>query len=718
LKIYILSFFLLLTSWHVYSEDIVFSEKDSAIFFSEKSFNSIAQEMQSYIFESTGIRIPVSDVRKENKKTISLVKLPDKYHLKKDGFIISSPSADELKVEGKNLSAISFGVYDLLENNLGIKWLFPHEKNIGTYIPHRDSLTLKREERKEEPAFINRTFSSGKISGHRFYRDWIKKMRVVGSDISFHHNLHNLFPPLQYIKSNPEFYPTERNGTKYPLSRDIGTGSTEEYNSWQPVLDAKGVVEEGKNNIVRYFQKNPAVSSYSLGMNDSINWGYQQLLNKRINSLGYIDMSDYYFLWVNQLVSGVLKSFPEKKFGLLAYHNLADAPSFNVNHAVIPFLTYDGMQWLDNARKLSNKKRLAEWSKKAGVLGIYDYIYGDEAPSYSVPRIYLDTMAEYYQFSYENNVRHYYAEAYPSTSWIEGPKLYITSKLLWNPYIDIKKELDDWYKACVGAKAAPYLAQYYQFWDDFWSSRVIKSRWFKDSKGDYLPLNNDSYLDLLTKNDLVLLENLIKKTLENTSDHMQRDRAQFIYNGWTMVKENAFGHAFIFRQGKVPSGYKKVFEDNFERDEFFPSGWTFWNRPDTGAVLHEKAITSEGSGGENRSLKISVTPNGKLDGYVTIHKEFNGMTSKKYCFRVKTKSNLSSLISFGYKNNKGKLSTVNNVYSINSGWNNSVGCMTIPSNEMSSSIYLFLSIKGKKNKLYETFFDDVEIFEEAITNNL
>ena len=72
------------------------------------------------------------------------------------------------------------------------------------------------------------------------------------------------------------------------------------------------------------------------------------------------------------------------------------------------------------------------WLKVAPILGWYDYIFGKQ---YSLPRVYFHRMAEDLRYAHKNGVRVYYAESYPppNQNWGEGPKLYLTARLLWNP---------------------------------------------------------------------------------------------------------------------------------------------------------------------------------------------------------------------------------------------------------------------------------------------
>lgn len=698
---------------------ITFIQDSSIIYYEKEAFLSLAEELQKLLFQSTNITIPISQYKQAGKKTISLLKLPKKYNIKKDGFVISSPNDTEIQIKGKNSVNISYGVYDMLEKNLGIKWLFPSEEGIGTHIPQYEEIVLKREERKEEPAFINRKFSAGIIARNESYKDWIKKMRMASSDIAFHHNLFKLFPPFKYHHSNPEYYPISK-GVRYPLEEYIGSRDhLREGHSWQPVFTAKGIIKDAIKGINTFFSKNSSTNSYSLGMNDSNNWGDIQIQGKPNNSLGYPDMTDYFITWANTVVSNVLETNPNKYFGFLAYHGLADAPTTTMNHALIPFLTYDAMHRFDNERKLSNDRRILDWTEKADQIGIYDYIYGDQMIKgkafYLIPRMHLSTMQEYYQFVNQHNVSHYYAEAYPHEEWTEGPKLYITTKLLWNPYIDIQKELDSWYKACVGSESAPYLARYYQFWKDFWKNRVAHSNWFKKNTNDYLNFHKTSYLKLLTKNDLAYLDDVMASMLANAKKEKFKKRAEFFYKGWNIVKDRAFSDEFMFINGTIPDGYSRIFIEDFEKNEDIPQEWNSWNRADTKAIIHEKHITTEDASSGKKSFKIAVTPNGIFEASTTIFKRFDNLIEKKYCVRVKTKSNASgyNILSGQYLDNNEQWHHL--FYKLDSTHSNKfytdATCFTITKNGDSATIRIFLMQTSTENQRFETFFDDIELFE-------
>jgi hypothetical protein len=135
-----------------------------------------------------------------------------------------------------------------------------------------------------------------------------------------------------------------------------------------------------------------------------------------------------------------------------------------------PYICMDRMQWADAKRGEIGHAFHERWREHAPILGWYDYIYGSR---YKAPRVYCHLMADYLRYAKRNGVRAYYAEAYPPSvpNWGEGPKLYVTSRLLWNPDLDIDALLRDWYACFAAEAAAEHLTENYAYWEEFWTRR-------------------------------------------------------------------------------------------------------------------------------------------------------------------------------------------------------------------------------------------------------
>jgi len=261
------------------------------------------------------------------------------------------------------------------------------------------------------------------------------------------------------------------------------------------------------------------------------------------NFLRFRDSSDIYFEWANAVVEGVLKKYPDKWFGCLAFNEVAQPPSsVPVHPRIIPYMTYDQMKWVDRAIEMAGKRITEWWQTKSSVLGWYDYIYG--AP-YCLPRIYFHTMADYYRYGSMHGVKVMYAEAYPN--WGEGPKLYVTLKLQWNPALDVDSLLRDWYEKAVGKEAAFYLAAYYKIWEKFWTQTILKSEWFTPT-GQYLAFGDPDYLRMITDEvaeSRQLLESVVAKT--RTLD--QRTRANIMLRAFEYYEASAISYLGLKKGG-------------------------------------------------------------------------------------------------------------------------------------------------------------------------
>jgi hypothetical protein len=464
-----------------------------------------------------------------------------------DGFSITFPDYRNVVIAGPSDWGTEFGVYEFLERFLGVRWLLPGA--MGDHAHKIDTIQVQPHQVMQKPVFFSRLMSG--IRGGEVQSAWARRNRMHG-EIRFHHNLQYLFPPEKYKLIHPEFYPF-RSGLRYLPSDDA------DY-KWQPCFSAAGIVEEAIKNICDYFEKSPEATSYSLGMNDSGSFCQcdkcMAKVGSKKNFLDLPDYSDLYYDWANKVAEGVLKKYPDKWFGCLAYREVAEPPkAVKVNTRIVPFMTYDRMKWIDPVVQSQGKDLTERWAKQSPRIGWYDYIYGTP---YLVPRVYFHKMAEYYRYGYEKGVRAMYAEAYPN--WGEGPKLYLALKLQWDPYSDVDALLKEWYVAAVGDKAAADLAAYYDLWEDFWTNRIKDSKWFTRG-GQYLAFDNAGYLDVVTYEDIEKSRRLLESTIEKTETPEQKERAQLILKAFEYYEASVVAYLGLVRKVTKPGKDKKYYEE-------------------------------------------------------------------------------------------------------------------------------------------------------------
>ena len=495
-----------------------------------------AETLVTHVEEATGAKLPLVRELPQTGNAICVGTVPGAPAgepldgLDDDGFILCFPGDRFLSIRGPTTWGTEFGVYDALERWVGVRWLLPGES--GTDVPAQESIVIKPQTVRGEPAFFSRLFSGLRGTTQTL---WARRNRMHGR-VSFHHNLIRLFPPESYTEDHPEFFPIKKGQTERFLPE------TNTVHGWQPCFTAPGLVDEAVRNINAFFTQNPGAPSYSLGTNDSsgycacpecIKW-----LSGKKNFLNRDDYSDLYFSWANQVIEGVRQTHPGKVFGCLAYSEVAAPPTkVDVSPHLIPYMTYDRMKWADPELRKEGEATTRAWHAKSPVLGWYDYIYGSP---YCLPRVWFHRMGDYYRFGHANGVRALYAEAYPN--WGEGPKLYISLKLQWDPNADVDVLLAEWYERCVGAEAAPFLASYYAKWEDFWTRRVLESAWFSKG-GQYLSFSHPGYLaDVDLETDIVESRRLLETAVAKTKTAKQRARAELLLQAFEYYETSAYAY--------------------------------------------------------------------------------------------------------------------------------------------------------------------------------
>lgn len=484
----------------------------------------------AYIAESTGATLPVVSKAPEEGAVLYIGPNPfmlDLAGIDEDGYLIAFPDARCMAIQGPTDWGTEYGVYEFLERYVGVRWLMPGKD--GTDVPARKDLSAPAEAVRGEPAFFSRLFSG--LPGAP-QAEWARRNRMRGR-ISFHHNLLNLFPPETYTKTHPEFFPVHHGERYLP--------ETNSTHHWQPCFTAAGIVEAAIENINAYFDAHPEVSSYSLGTNDSSGFCECENCLARIsgeeNFLGRVDYSDLYYDWANRVVEGVLEKHPDKWFGCLAYSEVAGPPGkVEVHPRLIPYLTYDRMKWKNAAIRETGEALTRDWNATSPVLGWYDYIYGTP---YCLPRVWFHHMADYYRFGHANGVRALYAEAYPN--WGEGPKLYVSLKLQWDPALDVDKALNEWYVRCVGEEAAPHLAAYYAHWEDFWTRRVLDSTWFTEG-GQYLNFYDPAYLTAIDLDEIRESRKDLEAARAKAVTEKQKARAALLLRAFEYYEATAYAY--------------------------------------------------------------------------------------------------------------------------------------------------------------------------------
>ncbi|MPM49060.1 hypothetical protein SDC9_95788 [bioreactor metagenome] len=434
--------------------------------------------------------------------------------------------------------------------------------------------------------------------------------------IAFHHNLNNVLPPSQYLAAHPEFY-AERRGVRVRPASDNDTAS------WQLCFTAPGSVDAAAERIKAFFAAHPEVESFSLGVNDSYDHcecaACTRLNGNRLNSTQVRHASESYYRWCNAVAEKVTAAYPDKRFGLLAYDGVLDPPdSVKLHPALIPYITVDRYMWLDPARAAAGLAHQQAWEKQGVTLGYYDYIYGE---AYIVPRLYFHHWQKVLGDASAHGVKHFYAEAYSSADWAEGPWLYGTLKLLWDPSADVDALLSDWCQAAVGPAAAPALLRYYANWEKFWTSDALQSAWFqKPGIYVYMDFSSRGYLDRLDESVLTAQSALLDEIVAKSNSPQRAGRIKAAFDSRLAQIQNYLANRKNLTRRYAPA--KIIRADGFSNGI---DTWGHWQRDNSAGVFAADARV-----GHHAPGSLVIRPEGSGKQPMCFYNNFPVVAGKYY----------------------------------------------------------------------------------------
>ena len=276
---------------------------------------------------------------------------------------------------------------------------------------------------------------------------------------------------------------------------------------------------------------------------------------RRKNQVGHPHRSESYHRWVNQVVERVTAEFPDVMFGITAYREVYEPSSVKLHPNVVVTLCMDYNALMDPEIRAAQEKIVRDWAKVAK-LNAYCYNYG--VIFYSLPRLFFKETQQMLQFIHKHGGVAAHDESYYTTV-AEGPKNYVFYKLLEDPYRDLEATIVEWCEAAVGAKAAPYLRRYYRFWEDFWRTQAIHTRWWNGRHAQYLGLGHfGSYMYGLKQGDMArcrdLMEQMFAKAkAHGTNDQKKRARLLMAVFEWNEANAIASGGEIFSPNGTLPN---------------------------------------------------------------------------------------------------------------------------------------------------------------------
>lgn len=384
---------------------------------------------------------------------------------------IEFPEKGVMRVEATTTSLFT-ALRQLLEEGCDARFLGT-ERCMFQFEPRKDASVEVRSRRNAAHNFtlLRKCGVKGHVRELGFTNDWL---------FLFSHGIPvHAFPGGKY---NKEGWPAAIMPVK--AGKKIERLPDNLYCHWQPCYSSPETARIAVENIRAWLRKNPDRKSTTLGVNDL--GGYCECetcrtmdadAEKSIFSNDRENHSASYYTFVNRVAAALADEFPDLRIGILAYVDTIMPPKFEVARNVVPMMTLDTHSAsMDPGVRAKHEDVIRRWGEKVRETGTWDYAWGG---GYCIPRVDFANRAARLKFLYANGGRAYNGEnSMPDA--LDGPKTYLTTRLLEDVDADVDAMLGEWYVRFAGKAAEKPLRELYRLCTEYWRSDEMKdsAQWF------------------------------------------------------------------------------------------------------------------------------------------------------------------------------------------------------------------------------------------------
>ncbi|MBI3667721.1 MAG: DUF4838 domain-containing protein [Acidobacteria bacterium] len=423
-----------------------------------------AEELQKFLYEMSGARLPIVTDRENPRGNLVLV--GNSRMLRRLGLNIPfdqlGPEGFALKTAGRHLviaggreRGTMYGAYAFLEK-LGCRWFTPEVSR----IPRMPTIAAGPFDETQKPAFEYRE----PFFTEAFDRDWAARNRTnghyarldesTGGKLQYYpfvHTFYQMITPEKYFQSHPEYF-----------SLIDGARRAERG---QLCLTNPEVLRLGVAAVTEWIRQHPEAAIYSVSQNDSEGWCECDNC-RRVEQEEGGRHSGPILRFVNALAAEIEKRHPDKLIDTLAYWYseeppLKARPRRNVRIRLCPIGVCEAHPYEACPRSAYFLKNLRAWSKITDRL--YIWHYNTNFSHYLLPFPDFDELAADIPMYRRYGVMGLFLEgAYPEGGGGENAELrsYVMARLLWDPNTDVNRAVDEFLEGCYGRAAAAMRAYF------------------------------------------------------------------------------------------------------------------------------------------------------------------------------------------------------------------------------------------------------------------
>jgi len=433
--------------------------------YSDETIRFAASELQKYLLKATNAALPYfADCCPMRGPEIRLGanvrgKTAVEENIHPEGFCIRG-DREHITITGNSSRGVLYGVYRFLEIFCNFRCFTKDVETIDTF----DVLKIELDEIREEPAFdfreayFRNAFEGDFCAKNHFNSSLADLSKARGGRMkwfNFHHSFVDLVNPNIYFDEHPEYFSLV-DGARMALS--------------QLCLTNPEVLDVAERTLRSWIENNPECTVFSVAQNDNYRCcecaACQALTEKEGSPAGPV------IHFVNKLADRIREDYPHILLHTFAYKHTVPAPRHvvardNVIVRLCSFTCNYHKPFEVLAKETSTSEdavfvnALQDWKQHATQIYIWDY--ATNFHNYLQPFFNFHNMAENIRYFKREGVRGVMEQgnfAYGGGAAMDDLKSYISGRLLWNPETDVDDEMQRYFKAVYGEKAAPYMAQY------------------------------------------------------------------------------------------------------------------------------------------------------------------------------------------------------------------------------------------------------------------
>jgi hypothetical protein len=472
-----------------------------------------AEELQRYLQRISGTKLPI--VTDGEHATAHEILLGDNAHLRKlglkvdfaqlgsEGFLLRTDGHRLIILGGKPRGTL-YGVYTLLEEELGVRWFTPELE----VVPSTKRVALQVLNETRTPALE--------------YREvfWTEMMR--DADFAARHRL------------NGEHYQLgEKHGGRavvyfpfvHSLDSLVPRELFQEHPEYFPLIDGKrvsGYVQRCLSNpdvlklsiarVREWIKTHPEATIISVSQNDTGNWcrcdqckAYDEQEGSPAASL---------IRFVNAIAEDIERDYPNLQIDTLAYQYTRKPPktlrprrNVIIRLCSIECCFAHPLATCGSQENQRFRDDIVAWEPVAPKLYVWDYT--PNFGHYQQPFPNFDVLQPNVQFFTAHKVKGLFEQGNysPGGNGEMGPlRAYLLAELLWDPATDVHRHIEEFTHAYYG-EAAPAIMAYLEMLESQVRNRDIHAHIFQPPTAAYL---NDEFIDGADK-----LLNYAEKEAEN-----------------------------------------------------------------------------------------------------------------------------------------------------------------------------------------------------------